>query len=84
MKVQNKSIVAFSAAAALFAGSAMADDVNTVISVDQINVVERVNQNVVNPDVTIQDYVNTANQGKSVNESSVADQRSNWEANRTL
>ena len=84
MKVQNKSIIAIGAAVVLFTGSAIADDFNTVISVDQIDVSNSVNQNVVNPDVTIQDYVNTANQNNPVRESSIAVQSSSWEANRTL
>lgn len=84
MKVQNKTIIAISAAAAFFTGSAFADDFNTVVKVEQADASVSVNHNAVNPDVTIQDYVNRAKQNNVVTNQSVANQQSRWQANRIL
>ena len=84
MKVQNKTVIAISAAAAFFASSAIADDFNTVIKVEQADSAVSINQNVVNPDVSIQDYVDSANSNEAAIGNSVADQRSRWQADRVL
>lgn len=83
MKVQNKTIAVVTVAAALFSGSAFADDVNSVIDIQQVGASVNVNaQNNVNPKVTIQDYVDAANQENVTNY--IVDTRSRWEAEQTL
>lgn len=83
MKVQNKTIIAITAATALFAGSASADDVATALSFEQGSASVSIgNQNSVNPKVTIQDYIDSANRENTTNY--VVDTRSRWEAEQAL
>jgi len=84
MKIR-QSIAVIGAAASLFAVSVNADDFNTVINVNQAGETSvNINQAHVNPKVTIQDYIDAANESVKQQSNPVADNSSRWNAEKTL
>lgn len=84
MKV-SKSIAVIGVAVSLCAGSVYADDFNSVINVEQADRASaNVSHSIVNPNVTIQDYVDAANEAANVKSKSVASNSSRWNAEKTL
>ncbi len=84
MKV-SKSIAVIGVAVSLCAGSVYADDFNSVINVKQTDEVStNMSHSIVNPKVTIQDYVDATNEAANVKSNSVASNSSRWNTEKTL
>jgi hypothetical protein len=84
MKVK-QSIAIIGMVAGLSVSSVYADDINSVISINHTDEASvNISRSVVNPKITIQDYVDAANGADKVKSGSVANNRSRWEVENTL
>ncbi len=84
MKIKS-TIAAIAAASAISASSVYADDVSTVVSIDSAdNSVQSIGRFKDVYKVTIQDYVDEANQDAEIEAASVADNASRWNVEGAL
>ena len=79
------TIAAISAASAIIASSAYADDINTVVSIDNIdNGAQAIGRFRDVYRVNIQDYVDEANEGAAPENNAVAENVSRWNVEGAL
>ncbi len=84
MKIKS-TIAAISAASAIIASSAYADDINTVVSIDSVdNGAQAIGRFRDVYRVNIQDYVDEANQNVATEKNTVAENVSRWHVEGAL